>query len=367
MSNPPVAGRRSAAPSPRAVGVVPALLAEPQEDGSVLCNVCAMRCLVRPGRTGICGVRENRDGVLDSACLRPCSRRRDRSDREEAALPRRARLPAPSRSRRPAARSSARSARTGRSPRGRASGSTCRRAAVPRRRSSHEARSPGRASIAYTYVEPTVFLEYALDTAREARAAGLLNCPVTDGYATPRGDRPPAALRRRRQRRPQVVRRRLLPRQCGARLAPVLDALRAYAGRGRLAGGDDAGHPRPQRRLRRAPCAGRLDRDRAGPGDAVARQPLLPGPPDDRRAAHAPRDPAPGCRHRARGRAGPRLRRQRTTARAGGHPLRRLRTVLLERRGYRVFDRLGPDGSCPSCGRALAGRALDHDGRVPCG
>jgi pyruvate formate lyase activating enzyme len=41
--------------------------------------------------------------------------------------------------------------------------------------------------------------------------------------------------------------------------------------------------------------------------------------------------------------------------------------VLLERRGYRVFDRLGPDGSCPSCGRALAGRALDHDGRQPCG
>ena len=41
--------------------------------------------------------------------------------------------------------------------------------------------------------------------------------------------------------------------------------------------------------------------------------------------------------------------------------------VLLERHGYRVFDRLGPDGSCPSCGRALAGRALDHDGRVPCG
>jgi pyruvate formate lyase activating enzyme len=66
MSTLPVAGRRSAAPSPRAVGVVPALLAEPQEDGSVLCNACAMRCLVRPGRTGICGVRENRDGVLYS-------------------------------------------------------------------------------------------------------------------------------------------------------------------------------------------------------------------------------------------------------------------------------------------------------------
>ncbi len=41
--------------------------------------------------------------------------------------------------------------------------------------------------------------------------------------------------------------------------------------------------------------------------------------------------------------------------------------VLLERRGYRVFDHLGPAGACPGCGRRLAGRALDHDGRVPCG
>ena len=66
MSALPVAGRRRADPSPRAVGVVPALLAEPQEDGSVRCNACAMRCFVRPGRTGICGVRENRDGILYS-------------------------------------------------------------------------------------------------------------------------------------------------------------------------------------------------------------------------------------------------------------------------------------------------------------
>ena len=41
--------------------------------------------------------------------------------------------------------------------------------------------------------------------------------------------------------------------------------------------------------------------------------------------------------------------------------------VLLERHGYRVFDRLGPGATCPGCGRALAGRDLDHDGRVPCG
>ena len=45
---------------------VPSVLAEPQQDGAVRCNVCAHRCLVRPGRQGICHVRENRDGTLVS-------------------------------------------------------------------------------------------------------------------------------------------------------------------------------------------------------------------------------------------------------------------------------------------------------------
>ena len=45
---------------------VPTRLAESQPDGSVRCGVCAHRCLVRPDRAGICGVRENRDGDLVS-------------------------------------------------------------------------------------------------------------------------------------------------------------------------------------------------------------------------------------------------------------------------------------------------------------
>ena len=43
---------------------VPTRLAESLPDGSVRCGVCAHRCLVRPDRTGICGVRENRGGTL---------------------------------------------------------------------------------------------------------------------------------------------------------------------------------------------------------------------------------------------------------------------------------------------------------------
>ena len=39
-------------------------------------------------------------------------------------------------------------------------------------------------SIAYTYTEPTIYFEYAYETARLARAAGLKNVFVTNGYIT---------------------------------------------------------------------------------------------------------------------------------------------------------------------------------------
>ncbi|MDI9644899.1 MAG: AmmeMemoRadiSam system radical SAM enzyme [Candidatus Verstraetearchaeota archaeon] len=40
-------------------------------------------------------------------------------------------------------------------------------------------------SVSYTYTEPTVFFEYAYDTARLARSSGLFNTFVTNGYMTP--------------------------------------------------------------------------------------------------------------------------------------------------------------------------------------
>lgn len=39
-------------------------------------------------------------------------------------------------------------------------------------------------SIAYTYTEPTIFFEYAADTAKRAREAGLKNIFVSNGYMT---------------------------------------------------------------------------------------------------------------------------------------------------------------------------------------
>jgi pyruvate formate lyase activating enzyme len=46
------------------------------------------------------------------------------------------------------------------------------------------AKDTGCESIAYTYTEPTIFFEYAYDTARLAQEAGLKNVFVTNGYMT---------------------------------------------------------------------------------------------------------------------------------------------------------------------------------------
>jgi pyruvate formate lyase activating enzyme len=47
-----------------------------------------------------------------------------------------------------------------------------------------EAKKKGCLSISYTYTEPTIFFEYAYDTARLAKQAGLYNVFVTNGYMT---------------------------------------------------------------------------------------------------------------------------------------------------------------------------------------
>ncbi|MGE5555571.1 MAG: AmmeMemoRadiSam system radical SAM enzyme [Methanocella sp.] len=47
------------------------------------------------------------------------------------------------------------------------------------------AQNAGCQGISYTYTEPTMFMEYAYDTAKLAKEAGLFNTFVTNGYMTP--------------------------------------------------------------------------------------------------------------------------------------------------------------------------------------
>jgi pyruvate formate lyase activating enzyme len=50
---------------------------------------------------------------------------------------------------------------------------------------AEEAKRLGCKTVSYTYNEPTVFMEYALDTAKEVLKRGLQNVFVTNGYMTP--------------------------------------------------------------------------------------------------------------------------------------------------------------------------------------
>ncbi|HSQ49495.1 MAG TPA: AmmeMemoRadiSam system radical SAM enzyme [Candidatus Deferrimicrobiaceae bacterium] len=47
------------------------------------------------------------------------------------------------------------------------------------------AQSAGCQGLSYTYTEPTIFMEYAYDTAKLAKEAGFFNTFVTNGYMTP--------------------------------------------------------------------------------------------------------------------------------------------------------------------------------------
>lgn len=89
------------------------------------------------------------------------------------------------------------------------------------------AQRAGCQSIAYTYTEPTIFFEYAYDTARLAHQAGLANLYITNGYMTvelldvfhPYLDAANVDLK--------AFREKTYHRYVGAGLQPVLDSMKA--------------------------------------------------------------------------------------------------------------------------------------------
>ena len=173
------------------------------DDLRVRCNLCAHRCVIPPGKLGACCVRENRDGTLVTLVYeRAISQHIDPIEKkplfhflpgsrsysiatagcnfrcafcqnwEISQLPR-----------------EAHGTQAGERERGR-DGAPGAGARDPRQRgaaSRHRAGGArnGCASISYTYTEPTIFAEYALDTAREAVGRGLKNVFVSNGYMTP--------------------------------------------------------------------------------------------------------------------------------------------------------------------------------------
>jgi pyruvate formate lyase activating enzyme len=203
-----------------------AMLWEPLEGGKVACRLCAHRCVVAPGNQGVCAVRENRGGRLETlvygevvaAHVDPIEKK-----------PLYHFLPG----------SKALSIAT--------AGCNfhcdfCQNwqiSQAPRRKGGGLAGEPFppeeivRAavdqdcrSISYTYTEPTVFFEYAYETAKLAREAGLLNNFVTNGYMTGEALETIAPYLDAANVDLKSFKDETYKKVCGARLEPVLDSIR---------------------------------------------------------------------------------------------------------------------------------------------
>lgn len=151
-----------------------------EEGGFVRCGLCRFRCRIRDGARGICGVRENREGKLFSLVYgKLCAEHVDPIEKKPLfhVLP--------------GSRSYS-IASVGCNFRCRHCQNYSISQVPPDASIPGELRSPedvvklaldtGCRSISYTYTEPTIFFEFAFETARLAREAGLLNIFVTNGY-----------------------------------------------------------------------------------------------------------------------------------------------------------------------------------------
>ena len=181
-------------------------------------------------------------------------------------------------------------------------------------------------SVAFTYNDPTIFLEYAIDVADACHDLGLAAVAVTAGLhlpgATGRVLRPP----RRRQRRPEGVHRGLLPPHVRQRAGRRARHARVPAARDRrVVRADHAAHPRPERLRRRARCddalGGRAPRSRRA--DALHGVP--PRLPDARSPADTTGNARQGPDDRDRQRRALRLHGQRPRRRRSEHLVPRLR------------------------------------------
>ena len=80
-------------------------------------------------------------------------------------------------------------------------------------------------SIAYTYTEPTIFMEYALDVAKIAKESGLKNVFVSNGYTTKRALKEAIAYIDAFNIDLKAFSDEFYQEICGAHLQPVLDTL----------------------------------------------------------------------------------------------------------------------------------------------
>jgi len=83
-------------------------------------------------------------------------------------------------------------------------------------------------SISYTYTEPTIYFEYAFETAKLSKEAGLANAFVTNGYITPEALKTIHPYLDGANIDLKSFSDEFYRKVCGAKLQPVLDSIALY-------------------------------------------------------------------------------------------------------------------------------------------
>ena len=208
-----------------------AMLYEKLDDRSVRCNLCAHRCAIKINKRGVCGVRENKEGILYSLVygtliaenidpiekkpffhVYPASRSYSIAtagcnfscdfcqNHEISQMPRLTRMI------------------TG--------------VDIPPAEIVARAKKSGAKTIAYTYTEPTIYFELAYDTAKIASENGLKNVFVTNGFMTAETIETIAPYLSAANVDLKSFRDEFYKKQCGARLNPVLESLKKMKEKG---------------------------------------------------------------------------------------------------------------------------------------
>ena len=81
-------------------------------------------------------------------------------------------------------------------------------------------------SISYTYIEPTIFFEFAYECAQLAHDRGIKNVFVSNGYTSPEATRKIAPYLDGNNIDLKAFTEKFYREVCGAKLAPVLDTIR---------------------------------------------------------------------------------------------------------------------------------------------
>jgi len=201
------------------------MFSEGMADNYVRCHLCAHRCRIAPSKRGICGVRENRDGILYSLVYgRPISQSVDPIEKK------------PLFHVHPGSKSYSiatvgcnfqctfcQNHEISQMPR--ETGKIMGRSVTPGD-IVEDAVKTGSKTIAYTYTEPTIYFEYAYDTGKIAHERGIKNVFITNGFMTGEALETIAPYLDAANCDLKSFSDEFYKKYCGARLQPVLDSLK---------------------------------------------------------------------------------------------------------------------------------------------